>query len=139
MFRYSRIKLNIKFIFTHRIQFSSNYKMEKVIDKSQYVLPNDQPVVSLEVKSAFDGLTQKEKLYAHYISKASWHGGLITLLQTSPESGPIFVLLHKYFAAQDPTELRSAALNAGFTQDEITALYVYSCGVFCNAGNYKVI
>ncbi|CAG9826527.1 unnamed protein product [Diabrotica balteata] len=104
---------------------------------SQYILPNNQPVVSLEVKSAFDGLTTKEKLYAHYISKASWHGGLITLLQTSPESGPVFVLLHKLFSSQSPTDFKAKAINSGFSEDEVTAVFVYSCGVFTNSGNYK--
>lgn len=112
--------------------------MEVEVDKSQYVLPNDQPVVVLDAKSAFSGLSPKERLYAHYISQASWCGGLITLLQTSVESGPVFVLLHKLFSAQNPEEFRNVALKAGFTEDEVKALYVYTCGVFCNAGNYKV-
>lgn len=112
--------------------------METEIDKKQYTLTNDQPIVCLEVESAFNGLTPKEKLYAHYISKASWHGGLITLLQTSPESGPIFVLLHKLFSSQKPEELKETALKAGFTEDEIKSVLVYTCGVLSNAGNYKV-
>ncbi|CAG9821296.1 unnamed protein product [Phaedon cochleariae] len=111
--------------------------METAVDKNQYVLHNDQPVVNLEIKSAFNGLSTKEKLYAHHISKASWHGGLITLLQTSPESGPLFVLLHKLFTAQSPLQFKAAAVQAGFTEDEVKALLVYACGVFCNAGNYK--
>uniref|UniRef100_A0A6P7FY09 Dipeptidyl peptidase 3 n=1 Tax=Diabrotica virgifera virgifera TaxID=50390 RepID=A0A6P7FY09_DIAVI len=104
---------------------------------SQYILPNNQPVVSLEVKSAFDGLTTKEKLYAHHLSKASWHGGLITLLQTSPESGPVLVLLHKLFSSQSPTDFKAKAISSGFTEDEVTAVFVYTCGVFTNSGNYK--
>lgn len=108
------------------------------MDKSQHILPLDQPVSHLEVKTAFTGLTEKEKLYAHHLSKAAWTGGLITLLQTSPESGPVFVLLHRLFSNQEPSVFKSAALEAGFTEDEVTAFFVYAAGVFSNAGNYKV-
>lgn len=111
--------------------------MSVEIDKTQHILPLDQPVSCLEVETAFAGLTPTERLYAHHISKAAWVGGLVTLLQTSPESGPIFVLLHKLFRAQSPSEFKTAALAAGFTNDEITALFVYAAGVFSNAGNYK--
>lgn len=112
--------------------------MNSEIDKKQYILPNEQPIICLEAQKAFDNLTQKEKLYAHHISKASWHGGLITLLQTSPESAPIFVLLHKLFHTQNPEDFKAIALKSNFSEDEIKALFVYACGVFSNAGNYKV-
>lgn len=111
--------------------------MESEVDKSQYVLPNDQPVVTLEAISAFNSLTSKERLYAHHISQASWKGGLITLLQTSPESGPLFILFHKLFSAESPEEFKALAVKSGFTEDEVKALFVYACGIFCNAGNYK--
>lgn len=112
--------------------------MDSEIDKKQYILPNEQPIICLEAQKAFDNLTQKEKLYAHHISKASWHGGLITLLQTSPESAPVFVLLHKLFRAQHPENFKAVALKSNFSEDEVKALCVYACGVFTNAGNYKV-
>lgn len=108
------------------------------IDKKQYILPNEQPIICLEAQKAFENLSLKEKLYAHYISSASWHGGLITLLQTSPESGPLFVFLHKLFGAQSAQKFKEVALKNNFTKDEVGALFVYACGVFCNAGNYKV-
>ncbi|XP_018321476.1 dipeptidyl peptidase 3 [Agrilus planipennis] len=111
--------------------------MSDKIDKNQYVLPQDQPVVVLESRAAFSGLTNKERLYAHYLSEAAWVGGLITLLQTSSESGPIFVLLHQLFYGDKPSELKTKALQAGFSQEEVTALLVYTCGIFSNAGNYK--
>lgn len=112
--------------------------MDSEVDKKQYILPNEQPIICLEAQKAFGNLTQKEKLYAHHISKASWHGGLVTLLQTSPESAPIFVLLHKLFRTQHPEDFKAVALKSNFTDDEVKALFVYACGVFTNAGNYKV-
>lgn len=50
-------------------------------DVSQFILPNNQPVVLLECQQAFQGLTEQEKLYAHFLAQASWYGGLIVLIQ----------------------------------------------------------
>ncbi|XP_050299659.1 dipeptidyl peptidase 3 isoform X2 [Anthonomus grandis grandis] len=113
--------------------------MAPTVDKSQYVLPMDQPFVRLEIEGAFNGLSDQERVYAHHISKASWAGGLVTLLQTSPESAPIFVLLHKLFSAPKfkCEEFLENALKAGFTNEEVKAFYIYAAGVFANAGNYK--
>lgn len=53
----------------------------KMVDVSQYVLPPETKVAFLDCETAFNGLTDQEKLYAHYISQASWYGGLICLFQ----------------------------------------------------------
>lgn len=89
-------------------------------DLTLYTLPNNQPVVALECETAFKTLTQREKLYAHYLSHAAWNGGLIVLIQTSPESPLIFALLHKIYLAESIDELKNAVTRANVTEDDFT-------------------
>ena len=75
---------------------------------AEYVSP-DTPIGKLECKVAFENLSENEKLYAHYLSRASFEGGLIVLLQTSPESVPIFLLLQALFGGQSIQELKETS------------------------------
>ncbi|XP_023699233.1 dipeptidyl peptidase 3 [Paramormyrops kingsleyae] len=104
---------------------------------SQYYLPNDVGISALECGEAFRLLSPKEQLYAHYLSRASWYGGLVVLLQTSPESASIYVLLQRMFRLQSPAQLESVATAAGLTADEYQAFLVYAAGLYANMGNYK--
>lgn len=52
-----------------------------VPDLSQYTLPNHTDLVFLDCAAAFKALTEKEKLYSHYLSQASWYGSLVCLYQ----------------------------------------------------------
>lgn len=52
-----------------------------MVDRTQHVIPNSADFCLLDCKEAFDGLTDTEKKYAHYLARASWYGGLIVLYQ----------------------------------------------------------
>lgn len=92
---------------------------ERKMAASQFIIPNEVPIVNLECKAAFECLSSKEKKYAHYIGKAAWSGGLICLFQTSPESPLIFLLLQKLFKGQSVEEFKSAAIEKGTAEDEV--------------------
>uniref|UniRef100_A0AAR2JCZ2 Dipeptidyl peptidase 3 n=1 Tax=Pygocentrus nattereri TaxID=42514 RepID=A0AAR2JCZ2_PYGNA len=104
---------------------------------SQYYLPNDIGISALDCGEAFRLLSPKEQLYAHYLSRAAWYGGLVVLLQTSPESPTIYVLLQKIFRKQPPAQLEAVATAAGLSSEEYQAFLVYAAGLYANMGNYK--
>ncbi|XP_041351140.1 dipeptidyl peptidase 3-like [Gigantopelta aegis] len=106
-------------------------------DLSQYTLSNETGICLLDCETAFNNLTDTEKLYSHYLSQASFHGGLIVLLQTSPESPGIFVLLQKLFRAQSVETLEKLALQKGLSAEQVKALFMYAAGFYANMGNYK--
>lgn len=104
---------------------------------SQYFLPNDIGISALDCGEAFRLLSPQEKMYAHYLSRAAWYGGLAVLLQTSPESADIFVLLQRIFRKQTPAQLEVVATAAGLSAEEYQAFLVYAAGLYANMGNYK--
>merc|ERR1712029_1017689 len=105
--------------------------------ESTYSFPLNQPVVALDAETAFKGLSEREQLYAHHISRASFVGGLIVLLQTSVESPQIYRLIQAINSVQPVIELKEAAVAEGVTMEDFQAFLVYCSGIFTNMGNYK--
>lgn len=104
-------------------------------DLSLYVNPEVVPVRELDATDAFLGLTQREKLYAHWMSVASWEGARITFAQVSDESPAILDLILHVFA-HDPRQVRIASSKAGVTDAEMTAFELYAARFLSNCGNY---
>ena len=96
------------------------------VDMSQYTISKEVDVNLLNCRTAFSGLTEKEKLYAHYLCCASWEGALICLLQTSPESPGIFLLLQELFQAESVGELQARVLKSenGFSKEDFEVIHM---------------
>ncbi|GAM17970.1 hypothetical protein SAMD00019534_011450 [Acytostelium subglobosum LB1] len=102
-----------------------------------HLAPLKLPVYRLEVRKAFNTLTGRQRLYAHYYSQAAWWGSLICLGQTSVESLNIFRLLLHLFTYYTPESLRKATVEDGIvTNQEYEDLLQYSAQFFGNIGNY---
>ena len=69
-----------------------------------YLTPHELAIGVLDSQAAFNQLTQKEKLYAYYMYKASWAGAEIVQRQISDESPQIIKLFTDIFSENDPQE-----------------------------------
>ncbi|KAF7560720.1 hypothetical protein G7046_g3427 [Stylonectria norvegica] len=98
----------------------------------------DQPpsVVRLEIEKHFEALTDKQKRYAHFISKASFAGTRIVLRQLSPESESIYDLILALYKTCGG-DWSSLASKAGIEEDEVTQFLEYAVMFLGNSGNYK--
>ncbi|CAK7263119.1 hypothetical protein SEPCBS119000_000320 [Sporothrix epigloea] len=103
---------------------------------SQYLADAPPSVVRLEISKHFEALTDSQKRYAHYISRASFAGNRIVLRQVSPESESIydFILALNKTAAGDWPAL---AAKAGIEEADLTAFLQYAAQFLGNSGNYK--
>lgn len=91
----------------------------------------------LAIEDLFNGLTQREKLYAHYLTRAVWHGSRIILRQTSPEGPGIldFILeLHKACGGQWEKLLD----QSGIKPEELDAFLEFAGQFLASLGNYFV-
>ncbi|RDW94407.1 putative dipeptidyl peptidase 3 [Coleophoma crateriformis] len=92
--------------------------------------------VNLEIKKHFDALTDQEKRYAHFISKAAFAGTRITLRQVSPESTDIYDFIISLYKSCDG-DWASLQKKAEITEQELNSFLEYSTQFLGNAGNYK--
>lgn len=105
-------------------------------DKVNLATPADFPVMALECTTAWNGLTSREKHYAHHISQAGWWGARICLTQLSPEAPEVFDLLQRLFAwSGGPAALRTA-VQPSLGAAAVDALFAYATYFYGNLGNY---
>jgi dipeptidyl-peptidase-3 len=106
-------------------------------DDLKHFLADAPPsVVRLEIEKHFDALSDKQKRYAHFISRASFAGTRVVLRQVSPESEPIYDLilaLHK----SSQGDWKALQSKAGISDEELDYFLQYAAQFLGNNGNYK--
>lgn len=89
----------------------------------------------LAIKQIFDGLAQRDKIYAHHLSRAAWHGSRIIMRQTSPEATTIFDFIMDLYSSCNGQW--NSLIDKGITTpDDLSAFLEYAALFLCNLGNY---
>ncbi|KAK3335550.1 putative dipeptidylpeptidase III [Cercophora scortea] len=102
----------------------------------QYLADAPPAVVRLEIEKHFEALTDKQKRYSHFISRASFAGNRIVLRQVSPESEPIYDFIIALQKASGG-DWKALAEKAGVDEAGLTAFLQYAAQFLGNSGNYK--
>ncbi|KJZ73541.1 hypothetical protein HIM_07097 [Hirsutella minnesotensis 3608] len=106
-------------------------------DELAHFLADAPPsVVRLEIEKHFEALSDQQKRYAHFISKACFAGTRIVLRQLSPEAEPIYdmiLALHRHCNG----DWSALAKGAGVEDSELTHFLEYAAMFLGNLGNYK--
>lgn len=99
------------------------------------------PIHQLSIKTAFDGLDSKEKLYAHHMAKAAWSGTRIILRQVSDEANDIFDLIMEIQkCCWKGWQGRWAQMGAQLkiSSEEVDAFLDFAAKFLSNVGNFYV-
>ncbi|KAK9324302.1 peptidase family M49-domain-containing protein [Lipomyces orientalis] len=110
---------------------------------TQLYADSKAPVSALSAKLHFEKLTETEKLYAHYFSKAAHYGTRIVLRQVSPASEQVFDLILTFYravtASSPGTPIADILTAAPFSlsEEDSTYLLEYFSQFLSNLGNYK--
>lgn len=109
------------------------------MSNSFHQCPQAVPYYSLNVAEPFKELTIRQRLYAHYMLRASWAGFSICVSQVSPESLPILKHFFNFFSIMPSlAKLRKKVEKEipGLVMDEYNGFLEYVAMVYSNGGNY---
>ncbi|KAI0849929.1 dipeptidyl peptidase III [Daldinia vernicosa] len=92
-------------------------------------------IYKLGVKPLFDRLSEKEKLYSHYLSRAAWSGARIILRQVSPESLGIFEFIMELHRSCGG-DWNQFSKDDGVAVKDLEAFLEFAATFLSNIGNY---
>ncbi|KAL7919267.1 peptidase family M49 domain-containing protein [Trichoderma austrokoningii] len=102
---------------------------------SSHTPPLGATIHQLKIKTIFDALGERDKLYAHHLARAAWHGSRIIMRQVSPESPDIFDFIMDLYRACDG-KWNTLVTQCNITPEELASFLEYAAMFLCNLGNF---
>ena len=94
-------------------------------------------IQNADFKESFEQLSDEEKNYIYYLSKACWAGQPIVLFQSSYESPALFIIFQTFFSSfKEFSEIKSYLLKNNITDVNYTNFIRYAANFYSNFGNY---
>ncbi|KAI0885173.1 dipeptidyl peptidase III [Annulohypoxylon maeteangense] len=92
-------------------------------------------IYKLGIAPLFDRLSEREKRYGHFLSRAAWCGTRIILRQVSPESIDIFDFILELYKSCDG-DWNQISETGGVTEEDLDGFLDYAANFLSNIGNY---
>ena len=100
---------------------------------SRYIIQN------INFKETFEQLTEEEKNYIYYLTKACWAGQPIVLFQTSYESPALFMIFQIFFSSiGNLSEIKTYLLKNNISEANYNEFIKYVALFYSNFGNYSL-
>ncbi len=112
--------------------------MSAIPPEDTLLADREAPICIIPIREALSGLDRQERLYAHYMCRASFHGTPIILRQTSRESAAIFYLFIALYKAADGKWAKLARATDVSPQD-IQYFLEYASMFLGNIGSYRIL
>ena len=101
-------------------------------------LPKSIPIQNIDFRESFEQLSEEEKNYIYYLSKACWAGQPIVLFQNSYESPALFMIFQLFFSSfSNFSDIKSILLQNRVTIVDYTEFIKYAAYFYSNFGNYN--
>ncbi|KZO99620.1 aflatoxin-detoxifizyme [Calocera viscosa TUFC12733] len=111
------------------------------VNAARFLADQDPPYSGMAIGPAFSMLTDKEKLYAHWINRASWEGTRVIMNQWTPYAEKLYDLFVLALSTPaDKTKMGDLAKikqASGVSEGDWTAFLEYVSQVLSNLVNYK--
>ncbi|KAI8139800.1 peptidase family M49-domain-containing protein [Fennellomyces sp. T-0311] len=118
--------------------FSSSFPTRRLM--TRYLADENPPYCRLEAKPFFDSLSNDEKHYAHYMSRASFEGTRVIIAQTNPNAIPIYDLILDIFRDKQTggmIDVQQLADKSQVPKESFEGFLQYSAQFLGNLSNYK--
>ncbi|KAJ5626816.1 dipeptidyl-peptidase III [Penicillium herquei] len=105
-------------------------------DQTNLFADKSAPICAIPISQAFAGLSDEEKIFAHHMCRASFHGTRILLRQTSQESEAIYdLIISLYRAGNGDWEELGGRTNV--SNEDVDDFLDYASMFLGNVGNYR--
>lgn len=98
------------------------------VNAARFLADQNPPLCSLAVKDSFALLTEKEKLYTHWVGAAAWAGARIIQEQWTAEAQTLYDFLILIFSGNDGkslADLGALKSKSGLSDEEWVQLLEY--------------